>query len=79
MEICIDQKELTEKVGSIAYDVLFGTNRKYRHAIEAMAGQTKIVVSHHDFAFNTLVDDRTIGKQKEEFGIRVISVKWRLP
>jgi len=60
-EIRIDSKELTDKVGGVIYDVLFGTNRKYRYN------------ERHDFAFNTLIDDRTHGAQKEEIGIRVIT------
>ena len=65
-EIRIDQKDLIDKVGSMVYEVLFNTDRKYRHN------------ERHDFPFNTLIDDRSIGQQKEEIGIRVLTPYYSL-
>jgi len=60
-EIRIDQKELVDKVGNAIFNVLFGLTPKYRHN------------ERHDFSFNTLIDDRPIGTQKDEIGIRVLT------
>jgi len=60
-EISIDHKELIDKVGAVIFDELFGVNKKYRHS------------DRNDFAFNTIIDDRPLGTQKEDIGIRVLT------
>jgi len=65
-EVRIDPKELTDRVGGLIFEVLFGTNRKYRHN------------ERHDFAINTLIDDRPLGAQREEIGIRIITPYYAL-
>ena len=60
-EIRIDQAELIDKVGGEIVDLLFGNNRKHKYN------------DRHDFAFNTVIDDRPIGAQKEEIGIRILT------
>lgn len=60
-EIKIDPSEIIGKVGDEIFTVLFGMNKKYRYN------------DRHDFGFNTIVDDRPRGAQKEEIGIRVLT------
>ena len=60
-EIKINQTELTDKAGGEIFSILFGLNKKFRYG------------ERHDFGFNTAIDDRPIGSQKEEIGIRVIT------
>ncbi|MCL1808846.1 MAG: BREX system P-loop protein BrxC [Clostridiales bacterium] len=60
-EIRIDQSEIVDKVGSEIFSVLFGVNKKFRYS------------ERHDFGFNTIIDDRPLGAQKEEIGLRVIT------
>jgi len=60
-EIRIDPAELINKVGSEIISVLFGTNKKIRYS------------ERHDFAFNVTIDDRSMGAQREEIGIRVLT------
>jgi hypothetical protein len=60
-EINIDRSEIIEKVGDLILSELFGVNRKYRYS------------DRYDFAFNSIIDDRPRGNQKEEIGIRVLT------
>lgn len=60
-EIHIDQSEIIDKVGSDIFSALFGLNKKYRYN------------ERYDFAFNTIIDDRPLGAQKEEIGIKVLT------
>jgi hypothetical protein len=60
-EIHIDQSELVDRVGNEIFNVLFGINKKYRYN------------ERHDFGFNTYIDDRPIGTQRDEIGLRVVS------
>jgi len=60
-EIRIDQSEIIDKVGGEIFSVLFGINKKFRYN------------DRHDFSFNTIIDDRPIGAQREEIGIKVIT------
>ena len=60
-EIRIDQSEIIDKVGSEIFSALFGLNKKFRYD------------DRHDFAFNTTIDDRPLGAQREEIGIKVIT------
>lgn len=60
-EIKIDTSEIIDKVGDDIFSVLFGLNKKYRYN------------DRYDFAFNTIIDDRPRGAQKEEIGIRVLT------
>jgi len=60
-EIRIDQSEIIDKAGGEIFSVLFGVNKKFRYN------------ERHDFGFNTTIDDRPLGAQKEEIGLRVIT------
>jgi len=60
-EIRIDQSEIIDKAGGEIFSVLFGINKKFRYN------------DRHDFGFNTIIDDRPLGAQKEEIGLRVIT------
>lgn len=60
-EIRIDQSEIIDKAGGEIFSVLFGLNKKFRYN------------ERHDFGFNTIIDDRPIGAQKEEIGLKVIT------
>lgn len=60
-EIKIDTSEIIDKVGDDIFSALFGLNKKYRYN------------DRYDFAFNTIIDDRPRGAQKEEIGIRVLT------
>jgi hypothetical protein len=60
-EISIDRSEIIEKVGDVILGALFDMNRKYRYS------------DRYDFAFNTIIDDRPRGNQKEEIGIRILT------
>lgn len=60
-EIKIDISEIIDKVGDDIFSALFGLNKKYRYS------------DRYDFAFNTIIDDRLRGAQKEEIGIRVLT------
>lgn len=60
-EIRIDQSEIIDKVGGEIFSVLFGLNKKFRYN------------ERYDFGFNTIIDDRPIGAQKEEIGLKVIT------
>ncbi|MCG9969222.1 BREX system P-loop protein BrxC [Pelotomaculum terephthalicicum JT] len=60
-EIKIDTSEIIDKVGDDIFSTLFGLNKKYRYN------------DRYDFSFNTIIDDRPRGAQKEEIGIRVLT------
>ncbi|OPX91092.1 MAG: hypothetical protein A4E52_00617 [Pelotomaculum sp. PtaB.Bin013] len=60
-EIKIDTSEIIDKVGDNIFSALFGLNKKYRYN------------DRYDFSFNTIIDDRPRGAQKEEIGIRVLT------
>lgn len=60
-EIKIDTSEIIDKVGDDIFSALFGLNKKYRYS------------DRYDFSFNTIIDDRPRGAQKEEIGIRVVT------
>lgn len=60
-DIRIGQSEIIDKVGNDIFFVLFGLNKKFRYN------------NRNDFGFNTLIDDRPLGAQKEEIGVRVIT------
>lgn len=60
-EIKIDTAEIIDRVGDEIFNALFGLNKKYRYG----AG--------YDFPFNSIIDDRARGAQKDEIGIRVIT------
>lgn len=60
-EIKIESSTIIDKVGDIIFGTLFGLNKKYRYS------------ERYDFAFNSMIDDRARGAQKEEMGIRVIT------
>ncbi|ANY65663.1 hypothetical protein BBD42_03695 [Paenibacillus sp. BIHB 4019] len=60
-EIKIDTSEIIDKVGDDIFSVLFGLNKKYRYS------------DRYDYAFNTIIDDRPRGAQREEIGIRVLT------
>ncbi|SPF40064.1 conserved hypothetical protein [Candidatus Desulfosporosinus infrequens] len=60
-EIRIDISEIIDKVGDDIFSTLFGLNKKYRYN------------HRYDFSFNTIIDDRPRGAQKEEIGIRVLT------
>ncbi len=60
-EIKIDPSEIIDKVSDELLYALFGDNRKYRYG------------DRHDFAFNTIIDERPRGQQREEIGIRIIT------
>ncbi len=60
-EIRIDRSEIIEKVGGDIFATLFGLNKKYHYS------------DRYDFPFNTVIDDRPLGAQKEEIGIRVLT------
>jgi hypothetical protein len=60
-EIDIDRGEIVEKVGDVILSELFGVNRKYRYS------------DRYDFAFNSIIDDRPRGNQKEEIGVRILT------
>ncbi|MEA4892469.1 MAG: BREX system P-loop protein BrxC [Peptococcaceae bacterium] len=60
-EIKIDASEIIDKVGDDIFSALFGLNKKYRYN------------DRYDFAFNTIIDDRPRGAQKEEIGIRILT------
>lgn len=60
-EIKIDTSEIIDKVGDDIFSTLFGLNKKYRYS------------DRYDFPFNTIIDDRPRGAQKEEIGIRVLT------
>jgi hypothetical protein len=60
-EIKIDLSEIIDKVGDEIFSALFGLNKKYRYS------------DRYDFSFNTIIDDRLRGAQKEEIGIRVLT------
>lgn len=60
-EIRIDRSEIIDKVGSDIFSALFGLNKKYRYN------------ERYDFSFNTIIDDRPLGAQKEEIGIKVLT------
>ena len=60
-EIRIDQSQLIERLGAEIFSVLFGLNKKFRYD------------DRHDFSVNTLIDDRPLGPQRDEIGLRVIS------
>ncbi|KJS02126.1 MAG: hypothetical protein VR68_03640 [Peptococcaceae bacterium BRH_c4a] len=65
-EIKIDTSEIIEKVGDDIFSALFGLNKKYRYN------------DRYDFSFNTIIDDRPRGAQKEEIGIRVLTPMYAL-
>ena len=60
-EIHINQSDIIDKVGGDIFSTLFGLNKKYRYN------------ERYDFAFNTIIDDRPLGAQKEEIGIKVLT------
>ena len=60
-EIRVDQSEIIDKVGSEIFSVLFGLNKKYRYN------------ERYDFGINTIIDDRPLGAQKDEIGMKVIT------
>ena len=60
-EIRIGQSEIIDRVGGEIFSALFGMNKKFRYN------------DRHDFAFNTIIDDRPQGAQKEEIGVRIIT------
>lgn len=60
-EIRIAQSEIIDKVGGEIFYELFGSDRKYRYTTQ------------YNFAFNTIIDDRPLGLQKEEIGIKVLT------
>ena len=60
-EIRIDRSEIIDKVGDELLYALFGDNRKYRYG------------DRHDFAFNTIIDDRPRGQQRDEIGVRILT------
>lgn len=60
-EISIERSVIIDKVGNELLYTLFGTNSKYTYD------------DRHDFAFNTIIDDRPRGQQREEIGIRILT------
>lgn len=60
-EIRIERSVIIDKVGDELLYALFGSNRKYRYG------------DRHDFAFNTIIDDRPRGQQRDEIGIRILT------
>lgn len=60
-EISIERSAIIDKVGNELLYTLFGTNSKYTYD------------DRHDFAFNTIIDDRPRGQQREEIGIRILT------
>lgn len=60
-EIRIDRSEIIDKVGDELLYAFFGDNRKYRYG------------DRHDFAFNTIIDDRPRGQQRDEIGVRILT------
>ena len=60
-EIRINPADLIDKVGGEIFHVLFGLDKKYKYS------------DRHQFLFNTIIDDRPIGAQKEEIGIKVLT------
>ena len=60
-EIKIDTSDMIDKIGEEIFSILFGTNKKYRYN------------DRYDFSFNTLVDDKARGIQKEELGVNVVT------
>ena len=61
MDIRIDPSTLVDEAGKLIFSTLFGLDRKLRYS------------ASHDFAFNTYIDDKALGNQKEEIGIRIIT------
>jgi len=60
-DIRIDPSTLVDETGKLIFSTLFGLDRKFRYN------------TSHDFPFNTYVDDKALGNQKEEIGIRIIT------
>ncbi len=60
-EVSIDRSEIIDKVGDELLYALFGDNRKYRYG------------DRHDFGFNTVIDDRPRGQQREEIGVHILT------
>ena len=60
-DIRVDSSTLVDEAGKLIFSTLFGLDRKFRYN------------SSHDFTFNTYIDDKALGNQKEEIGIRVIT------
>lgn len=59
--IRIEHSDIIEKVGDDIFSVLFGLNKKFRSK------------NQYDFAFNTIIDDRPRGAQREEIGVRIVT------
>jgi hypothetical protein len=64
-EMPVERSAIVEKVGDAALTLLFKENRKYAYASPAGI--------RYDFGFNTIIDDRARGAQKEEIGIRIVT------
>ena len=60
-DIRIDPSTLVDEASKLIFSTIFGLDRKFRYN------------ASHDFTFNAYVDDKSLGNQKEEMGIRVIS------
>jgi len=60
-EIKIDNNEIINKIGDDIFSILFETNKKYRFS------------DRYDFSFNSLIDDKARGPQKEELGVNVLT------
>ena len=61
MDIRIDPSTLVDEAGKLIYSTLFGLDRKFSYS------------ASHNFALNAYIDDKALGNQKEEIGIRVIT------
>ncbi|MCL1842194.1 MAG: BREX system P-loop protein BrxC, partial [Defluviitaleaceae bacterium] len=60
-EIHIDPSVLIDGVGKEIFAALFDVEKKYRHN------------ERYDFGFNTIIDDRLIGNQKDEISLHVLT------
>jgi len=61
MDIRIDPSTLVDEAGKLIFSTVFGLDRKFSYS------------ASHNFALNAYIDDKALGNQKEEIGIRVIT------
>ena len=61
MDIRIDPSTLVDEAGKLIFSTVFGLDRKFNYS------------ASHNFALNAYIDDKALGNQKEEIGIRVIT------
>jgi hypothetical protein len=61
MDIRIDPSTLVDEAGKLIYSTVFGLDRKFSYS------------ASHNFALNAYIDDKALGNQKEEIGIRIIT------